>query len=114
VWIGNDDNTPLRGVHGGGLPARIWHDFTTRALGLSAPKPVPTMEDIVPGLDELPPLTANFTIGNAQLGVDLNQKGLTITAQPRPDEAPPADQGRPGDQPGLRENEPSGQPPAGE
>ena len=24
VWIGYDDNTPLRGVTGGGLPADIW------------------------------------------------------------------------------------------
>ena len=30
VWVGNDDNTPLAGVTGGGLPARIWHDFMTR------------------------------------------------------------------------------------
>ncbi len=26
VWLGNDDNSPMRGVTGGGLPARIWHD----------------------------------------------------------------------------------------
>ncbi len=24
VWMGNDDNTPLTGVTGGGLPAEIW------------------------------------------------------------------------------------------
>lgn len=33
VWIGNDDNTPLAGMTGGGLPARIWHDFMVEALG---------------------------------------------------------------------------------
>jgi penicillin-binding protein 1A len=33
VWIGNDDNSPLAGIHGGGLPARIWRDFMNRALG---------------------------------------------------------------------------------
>ncbi len=27
VWVGNDDNAPMREVFGGGLPARIWHDF---------------------------------------------------------------------------------------
>jgi penicillin-binding protein 1A len=32
VWIGNDDNTPMDGVTGGGLPADIWRDFTARAL----------------------------------------------------------------------------------
>ncbi|WP_295319477.1 transglycosylase domain-containing protein [uncultured Sphingopyxis sp.] len=37
VWIGNDDNTPLRGISGGGLPARIWRDFMTEATGRKAP-----------------------------------------------------------------------------
>ena len=27
VWIGNDDHSPTKGVTGGDLPARIWHDF---------------------------------------------------------------------------------------
>ncbi len=40
VWIGNDDNTPLRGISGGGLPARIWRDFMTEASGRqAAPRP---------------------------------------------------------------------------
>jgi penicillin-binding protein 1A len=32
VWVGNDDNRPLRNVAGGGLPARIWRDFMAQAL----------------------------------------------------------------------------------
>src|SRR6187551_269151 len=32
VWVGNDDNTPMPGVTGGGLPARIWKDFMSQAL----------------------------------------------------------------------------------
>ncbi|MFP5373564.1 MAG: transglycosylase domain-containing protein [Gammaproteobacteria bacterium] len=32
VWVGNDDNTPMKGVTGGGLPAEIWRDFTAYAL----------------------------------------------------------------------------------
>ncbi len=27
VWVGRDDNKPVEGLSGGGLPARIWHDF---------------------------------------------------------------------------------------
>jgi penicillin-binding protein 1A len=27
VWLGNDDNTPMKGVMGGGLPARLFHDI---------------------------------------------------------------------------------------
>ncbi len=39
VWVGNDDNTPLDKVTGGGLPARIWKDFMRGALSL---KPAPS------------------------------------------------------------------------
>lgn len=31
VWVGNDDDTPMKGVTGGGLPARIWSDFMLEA-----------------------------------------------------------------------------------
>ena len=31
VWIGRDDNEPVEGLQGGGLPARIWRDFMTAA-----------------------------------------------------------------------------------
>ncbi len=27
VWLGNDDNQPMKGVIGGGLPARLFHDI---------------------------------------------------------------------------------------
>jgi penicillin-binding protein 1A len=27
VWLGNDDNQPMKGVLGGGLPARLFHDI---------------------------------------------------------------------------------------
>ncbi|MDZ3833035.1 MAG: transglycosylase domain-containing protein [Sphingopyxis sp.] len=33
VWIGNDDNSPLKGISGGGLPARVWRDFMIQASG---------------------------------------------------------------------------------
>ena len=45
VWIGNDDNTPLRGISGGGMPARIWRDFMTEASGKRAPPPRPRRAD---------------------------------------------------------------------
>lgn len=31
VWVGNDDNSPMKGVTGGSLPATIWHDFVRSA-----------------------------------------------------------------------------------
>ena len=40
VWIGNDDNSPLAGISGGGLPAQIWRDFMRQALsGVRIPTP---------------------------------------------------------------------------
>ncbi|MBX7460986.1 transglycosylase domain-containing protein [Qipengyuania huizhouensis] len=65
VWIGNDDNSPLRGVSGGGLPARIWRDFMSQALGASTTpsRPTPTtspdpegpVEPLdVPNLEDIP------------------------------------------------------------
>jgi penicillin-binding protein 1A len=41
VWMGNDDNTPLKGVTGGGLPADIWHEVMVRVLDGLTPKPLP-------------------------------------------------------------------------
>ncbi|WP_010544927.1 PBP1A family penicillin-binding protein [Sphingomonas elodea] len=65
VWIGNDDNSPVSGAYGGGLPAHIWRDFMVRALGLTLP-PVPVEED-------------NFIEENA-MGLDevLNGAGVQI------------------------------------
>jgi penicillin-binding protein 1A len=31
VWFGNDDNSPMKGVTGGFLPAMAWHDFMVAA-----------------------------------------------------------------------------------
>ncbi|WP_426958243.1 PBP1A family penicillin-binding protein [Muricoccus radiodurans] len=43
VWVGNDDNTPMRNVTGGALPARIWADFVRNAdRAKTAEAPIPT------------------------------------------------------------------------
>jgi len=47
IWMGYDDNTPLTGVTGSGLPAEIWHETMTRvhqglparALPMIVPEP---------------------------------------------------------------------------
>ena len=31
VWVGNDDHSPMKGVVGGSLPAKIWKDFMEQA-----------------------------------------------------------------------------------
>ncbi|MFU8881341.1 MAG: transglycosylase domain-containing protein [Rhodobacterales bacterium] len=54
VWMGYDDNTPLTGVTGGGLPSEIWHEvmirvhegLPARALPMQAPQqPAPQVTE---------------------------------------------------------------------
>lgn len=44
VWVGNDDNSAMARVSGGGLPAQIWRDFMVGQKSLSA-------EVVLPGGD---------------------------------------------------------------
>ena len=110
VWIGNDNNTPLRGVNGGGLPARIWRDFMAQAVKGAAPRapvriplPRPDPEGPVEPLDlpEIPELpidlgdtdvrinekdgvTITTDVGGVPLDVTLGRDGLDVrSAQPR-------------------------------
>jgi len=41
VWVGNDDNSPMKGVTGGHTPARIWRDFMMAAHQGRPPLPLP-------------------------------------------------------------------------
>lgn len=87
VWIGNDDNTPLRGVNGGGLPARIWRDFMAEAVKGAAPRapirkvqPIPDPEGPVEPLD-LPELP-NMPIKIGDTDVRINEEdGVTVTTE---------------------------------
>jgi penicillin-binding protein 1A len=62
VWVGNDDNSPLDGVTGGGLPARIWRNFMQQALAGtdavgpdSLPDPEGPIQPMdVPNVDDIP------------------------------------------------------------
>ena len=43
VWMGYDDNTPLTGVTGGGLPAEIWRETMMRVHADVPPRPLPSI-----------------------------------------------------------------------
>jgi len=85
VWIGNDDNSPLDGISGGGLPARIWRDFMRRAQGLDdrrAPPPIPRADPSgpvepldVPELDDIP-----LGDGRSRMRID-GDNGVTIETE---------------------------------
>ena len=70
VWVGNDDNSPLRRVNGGGLPAQIWQDFMSRAIPGAAPRRAPPRErepETPQIFDDLP-----ITIGEPQVTISGN------------------------------------------
>ena len=46
VWMGYDNNTPLTGVTGSGLPAEIWHETMRRVLEGLPPSPLPMMAPV--------------------------------------------------------------------
>ena len=43
VWVGNDDNSPNPGLHGGGIPAQMWRQFMASALNIRDPEPEPQL-----------------------------------------------------------------------
>ncbi len=69
VWMGYDDNTPLTGVTGAGLPAEIWHEVMLR---VHEGVPVTPLQLIVPE-PRLPPQSA----------ATVAQTGGTAAAQPQ-------------------------------
>ncbi|PIE08315.1 MAG: glycosyl transferase [Rhodobacterales bacterium] len=51
VWMGYDNNTPLKGVTGGGLPAEIWRETMTRVQADLPATPLPMIrESDIPAL----------------------------------------------------------------
>ena len=48
VWMGYDDNTPLSGVTGGGLPAEIWKETMLRVTDGMTPTPLPMLAPAAP------------------------------------------------------------------
>ena len=50
VWMGYDNNEPLTGVTGGGLPAEIWHEVMMRVTEGMEPRPLSVLrpEELAP------------------------------------------------------------------
>ena len=81
VWIGNDDNTPLNGVTGGSLPARIWRDFMYGALKIEA-APAPVAQDTPDPEGPVQPLDVlegqEIPLGQDGTSVRVDEGGVTI------------------------------------
>ncbi|GFE48977.1 glycosyl transferase family 51 [Roseobacter cerasinus] len=65
VWMGYDDNTPLTGVTGAGLPAEIWRETMARVHEGMAQKPLPMMQPSGRGLVRAPDSTPSAERGGA-------------------------------------------------
>ena len=106
VWIGNDDNSPLAGIAGGGMPARIWRDFMADAQGAkrpAAPKsnpsgPVQPLD--VPDIEAIPvgeTTKIGVKDGSAVVSTEINGTRIDLRlpidgsagATPAPPEPPP-------------------------
>jgi penicillin-binding protein 1A len=80
VWMGYDDNTPLKGVTGGGLPAEIWRETMLRVSDSLPPVPLP---ELVPP----PPAYANAGYGQAVAGTPQDPaQGPLDTGIPQPED----------------------------
>jgi penicillin-binding protein 1A len=90
VWVGNDDNSPLKGINGGGLPARIWRDFMGEAVKGARPvarpkaKPKPAVMPDPEGpiepidLPEIPELPINIDGTDMRINAD---KGVILSTE---------------------------------
>jgi penicillin-binding protein 1A len=72
VWVGRDDNKPLGGMHGGGLPAQIWRDFMGQAIADAMPQ--------APKDDEIP----DEPFGNDAFDLVLNVSDAGMDIAPDP------------------------------
>lgn len=105
IWIGNDDNSPLAGVSGGGVPARIWRDFMVNAKGERAkPRPLqnprgPVEPQDLPEIPDIPalPIGEKTSVGveggdaviSTEIGGSRIDLRLPVGGDRPADEAPP-------------------------
>jgi len=110
VWIGRDDNKPLGGIHGGGLPAQIWREFMGEAIAgampAQEPEEAPLPEDPLGNdlINALPPVDIQGAdiqlgddpsirlqtgVGGSNLDVNINRDGVTVQPGAREGEPPP-------------------------
>jgi penicillin-binding protein 1A len=53
VWMGNDDEKPMRKVTGGSLPAQLWQGFMTDAHQGLPPRPLPGLAPLSPPVSKV-------------------------------------------------------------
>lgn len=76
VWVGNDDNSPLPGISGGTLPARIWRDIMVNAVEHGEIRRAAEEEDAAPvNVEE----TTNAILNAARIGADAANVSVEVS-----------------------------------
>jgi len=80
VWVGNDDNSPLPGVSGGGLPARIWRDIMVSAVEHGEARTDEGKQIPLDAVDEATNAIANATIDTeiGNIGVEIRPESIRL------------------------------------
>ena len=88
VWMGYDDNRPLTGVTGGGLPADIWREVMLRIEEGRPPRPLNALEpersQIVLGPADGGATRSDASRGDGMLETILNDVVRTLGGNPSP------------------------------
>jgi penicillin-binding protein 1A len=84
VWVGKDNNKPMKSITGGNVPAGIWHDFMSAALPRLAARPIPG--DQVPGATN----PISDAIGDLLSGIGIGPRQEPTPETPQPEPPPQA------------------------
>ncbi len=81
IWVGNDDNSVMRNVTGGGVPAKIWAEFMRAAhVGLQMVE-LPIYQPIQFNQPPIQPQNDAGLVSEGLLGGGLSGKGLSGEGQ---------------------------------
>ena len=97
VWVGRDDNTPMRRVTGGGAPAAIWRQFMAAALPRLDVQRIPDGPAMPEGWQEGLQAPGQDPIGDILDGIGglFGGEGTPAQPQPQPEPVPVQEPARP-------------------
>ena len=97
VWVGRDDNTPMRRVTGGGAPAAIWRQFMAAALPRLDVQRIPDGPAMPEGWQEGLQAPGQDPIGDILDGIGglFGGEGTAAQPQPQPEPVPVQEPARP-------------------
>jgi len=88
VWFGNDNNTKMKKMTGGSLPAQTWHDYMVVAEGKEQPRGLP-------GIDIKPPtMIENLMPAEVKIKPAKKPKAVIIDEEHTAEGAAPAESQR--------------------